>query len=287
MKQSKIAVAPDQDETLNYYDEPLKLYCHACERQVISRVKQKSNWETYTILVLLLLLTGIVGVCVFPLVRQYTRDASHRCPSCKSEIVRYKRFRMPAVSNEVITLQCGNCAVVLAKRYFVGFTALAFLIMVLSLTKTYLKSFKLPDLEPGEPINQSWQDFIDDCGTSSNLGNPLKTRRNFNEIYYGKSATNWQGRINHVRLGVLGKNFIFVNMPLHDKSSSTDPDVGLIYSSDTWDDVVSDFERGDLVMYNATLLELGSRSEPTLASLDGIIKITSNEDLPPMYPSVS
>lgn len=75
-------------------------------------------------------------------------------------------------------------------------------------------------------------------------------------------------------------------MDPHQQARTESPDLALMYNSLDFDQLVADLVTGDLLEFNATLLELGSRGNPHLGFARGFQLLKKNDELPPLFNEV-
>lgn len=253
-----------------YGEDSVRCVCPYCGRNVLTDVTHSHTVLSVLFALFLFLILGFIACCVYPFVSQLTQDTKHQCPRCERTIASVSRFKLPAVSKSIVTFRCGSCAVVLSKRYLAIFGLTSLLLASLTSIKWYIREYGLPDVAEGEHIPETWQEYIQLCATRTSLGNPLRATKIFDEKFFGKTVS-WSGQLNSVREGFFKKNFIFVNMDPHLQQRINDPDLGLIFNARDFNAKVAEIDPGDLIAFNATLLELGSRNAPHLGILRNLV----------------
>eukprot|EP01054_Gregarina_sp_Poly1_P003757 Gregarina_sp_Poly_1__3756@NODE_2112_length_2667_cov_91_117692_g1362_i0_p2_GENE_NODE_2112_length_2667_cov_91_117692_g1362_i0NODE_2112_length_2667_cov_91_117692_g1362_i0_p2_ORF_typecomplete_len273_score13_00zfLITAFlike/PF10601_9/4_3e11zfLITAFlike/PF10601_9/1_7e04tRNA_antilike/PF12869_7/0_17_NODE_2112_length_2667_cov_91_117692_g1362_i084902 len=252
------AVASTGKEGKHYGEYPVHCVCPWCARSIVTHVEHQSTWMSLVLFLVLFLLLHVFAFCLYPFLSGFTQQIIHTCPRCSGELHRCKRFEFPTISHQIITLRCGNCAVIISRKYALGALCCVLLVCGASTLRWYVKTFGLPDVEEGPPISASWQDYVRDCGTRSSLGNPLHAQAKFQQDYFGKTIA-WEGRLLEVKEGYFRKNFLLIIMDPHQYNSVTVADLAMVYNGIKYDHVVAELEVGDKLAFNATLLELGRR----------------------------
>ncbi|KAH0472039.1 MAG: uncharacterized protein KVP18_003532 [Porospora cf. gigantea A] len=271
-------------ETLDNVEEfqtaPRKTTCRHCDRQVLTLVESVNTWKTLVAGIICVVLFSWFAFCILPLVLPLTMDSCHYCPKCQNLLGRSSRcsFIPASASKEIITVRVGNCAIILSQRYiWMGFSAALGISSVVAL-RFYFQTYGLPNIPRGEPSDVTWPDFLAECGARASLGNPIRAERTFNDQFAHRTVT-WTGRLLKVVEGFWGKNILYMLMEPHQMQKAFSPDIAIVFDK-AHNSEIADLQAGDMVQFDATMVELGKRGHPHLAFLWEIYKIRDARSLP-------
>ncbi|OII77743.1 hypothetical protein cand_015590 [Cryptosporidium andersoni] len=264
----------DLNAEVKFEDSPVECTCPFCKEEVVTQVQLESSWFTYLMAFTLFLVLGWISCPVLPLFWSLLQDSVHTCPRCLNKICRNGRIKCPSIKSEVMTVRCGSCAVVLSRKYV--FVILLILITVLGFTllRTLLRLYGLPDVERGLPTEKTWLSFLENCGTRSYLGNPIRAIKEF-EDHYQYRTVSWSGRIIKVQEGFWKKHFIYIGMDppqITTTSGSPVPDLALAFNEILLPQVAQ-IKVGDLIEFEATLVEFGKRGHPHFGQMWNFTKV--------------
>ncbi|KAH7647315.1 hypothetical protein FG379_002982 [Cryptosporidium bovis] len=253
----------DRNADIRFEDIPVECVCPFCREEVVTQVELESSWFTYFASFTLFLLFGWISCPILPLIWSLIQDSVHTCPRCLNKISRNRRFKCPSIKSEIMTLRCGSCAVVLTRKYVLTIVSIFLTIIVFTTLRTILRTYGLPDVEHGPPIENTWMMFIESCGVKSYLGNPIRAVKEFEDNYQYKTIS-WTGRVIKVQEGFWRKHFIYIGMNPPQVVTNTGtpvPDLGLTFNEELFPQI-SKIKAGDLIDFNATLVEFGKRGHP-------------------------
>ncbi|KFH16196.1 putative LITAF-like protein, partial [Toxoplasma gondii MAS] len=116
----------------SFGDAPVTTSCPHCHKAITTTISYRHSCLGVTICLVTALLLGWYAFCLVPFLWLGLKDAVHTCPSCRNLIHRHSRIHIPitSVRDEVVTVKCGSCAVVLSRRYFLLFFVILFLILL-------------------------------------------------------------------------------------------------------------------------------------------------------------
>ncbi|PHJ21381.1 litaf-like protein [Cystoisospora suis] len=206
--------ASSSSSSSSFGDVPVNTTCPHCHKAITTTVSYKHSCMGITLCVLTTLVLGLYSFCVVPFLWLGLKDAVHSCPFCRNLIQRQSRISIPLFSSsreEIVTVKCGSCAVVLSRRYFLLFFCILFFILLFYILRAGWLGNALDILPKGELTEASWGDFYRDCGQKSQLGNPLQAVANFRDKFGGKTVR-WTGLVKHVKEGLFSSNFLFLVM---------------------------------------------------------------------------
>ncbi|KAJ1608943.1 putative signal peptide-containing protein [Cryptosporidium canis] len=264
----------EENSNVKFEDIPVECTCPFCKEEIVTQVELENSWFTYFASLTLFLVIGWVSCPILPLIWTLIQDSVHTCPRCLNKISRNRRVKCPSIKSEIMTLKCGSCAVVLTRRYVVTIFLIFSTIIVFTTLRTLLKVYGLPDIEHGPQIDNTWMMFIESCGVKSYLGNPIRAVREFEDNYQYKTIS-WTGRVIKVQEGFWKKHFIYIGMnppQIVSNSGSPIPDLGLTFSEELLPQI-SKIKPGDLLDFNATLVEFGKRGHPHFGQMWNFTKV--------------
>lgn len=264
----------EENSNVKFEDIPVECTCPFCKEEIVTQVELESSWFTYFTSVVLFLVIGWVSCPILPLIWTLIQDSVHTCPRCLNKISRNRRIKCPSIKSEIMTLKCGSCAVVLTRKYVITIFLIFSTIIVFTTLRTLLKVYGLPDIEHGPPIENTWLMFIESCGVKSYLGNPIRAVREFEDNYQYKTIS-WTGRVIKVQEGFWKKHFIYIGMnppQIVTNSGNSIPDLGLTFSEELLPQI-SNIKPGDLLDFNATLVEFGKRGHPHFGQMWNFTKV--------------
>eukprot|EP00922_Rhytidocystis_sp_ex-Travisia-forbesii_P003055 GHVS01004475.1.p1 GENE.GHVS01004475.1~~GHVS01004475.1.p1 ORF type:complete len:535 (+),score=110.71 GHVS01004475.1:109-1713(+) len=259
-----------------FLDVPVQCLCRHCGAAVLSHVEIVTSWVTCILALVCFLLLGWISICVLPFLWPVLQDSVHTCPLCQNELSRRRRVSVPSFGKDVVTVRCGTCAVVLSRLYVFVLAGMSAVILIVYGGRWYLKHVGLPEIAKGETVDDSWGDFLQNCGVRTSFGNPIRAVEMFRDRYDHKTI-NWSGRVNRIREGIWTKNFLFVDMHPSQFRSAEMADLGLMFGANLTD-VVKHFKPGDRVDFEATMVELGRRGNPHFGVLWAVTKREDQDD---------
>jgi len=280
--------ATDEGLTEAFDQAPVKCRCPHCHGNIITFIDYEPSWITYTMAVIVILVSGWFAICVIPLLWPVFKDVVHYCPRCLNVLARRSRVQIirNKESEDVMTLKFGNCAMVLSRRYLCFFITVTCCIMMFHLYRTHNNQGETSvlDLRMGEISPLSWDDFLRDCGVRSSLGNPIHVHAAFDEKYKEKTFQ-WSGTVEAIDLGWnyyfwRSASRIWVGMP-HHQYMNVKADLDLLFlPSDSKDLSLDDLKPKERITFIATFAtQLGRRGIPHPMRLHSLerLKKTSNE----------
>lgn len=258
--------------------QPEFKYCSFCEKQVLSTVETQSSVWCFLLGCFLFLFCGWIAFCVLPFAWPLLQTVVHSCPICNTVLEKRSRVSCVKLREEVITIRIGSCAIVLSRTYVIVSLLMLGLLFTTIGARWFLNFYGLPDINKGEFSGASWEEFLQDCGSHSYLGNPVQAERRFSEKYDGRTVL-WAGRMHHIQEGIWGKNFLYMNMEPRLYHRTDFRDLALVFGKSLFEKA-SELNVGDRISLEATLLQLGKRGRPILGYLWDFNVTAKAEDLP-------
>lgn len=258
-----------QDVEGSQFDQvPTWTVCPHCGLSVTTFIDHESSWVTYAVVVVLILLLGWAAICVVPVVYPLFKDVVHHCPRCLSVLATRSRVELPSFRNKVMSFRCGNCVIVLARRYVMLLIGIVAVIGGVHFIRTSTFNSGLTDVLRGEDSLVTWEDFMADCGLKSYLRNPIHVSVAFNERFKNHTVR-WEGKLLQSEegfhfFGFSQKSILFVRMsPTQLGLGRNTPDLALYYdSSSLVASSAAKIEQGSQFRFEATLLHAGKRGMP-------------------------
>lgn len=159
-----------------------------------------------------------------------------------------------------MTIGCGQCALVVSRTYLLS--ALAIVICVIYL----FFGTSMPHLSQHVYIENSWEEYLNDCGGDVMMKNSIRANEKFSQIYEGKSVS-WDGYLMRATENYgwfRGEHAVIVLVKM--QPSESDIHADLILSIDEADFLESKsqlalLERGSHFIFNATFMTLGNADQ--------------------------
>lgn len=201
---------------------------HCNSEHQVTYVEYMASCGSYIVLLMWWYWMGYLGLILTPMLWPAFKDVVHRCSVCHNVLARKPRIRCPEVTNEIVSIQFGSCAIVLSKKYlYIAACFFGFLFFCLFFRNSSIFHQSLLKFDRVGPRidGLSWDGFIKDCGVDprrelflaqheelqdlppnhparkSSLGqNPLRAKHHFETAYLGKSII-WEGKLVEIREG--------------------------------------------------------------------------------------
>lgn len=164
---------------------------------MVTYVEQETNPFFGLAALLIMVVFGFLSFLLLPLGYMLTLSAVHRCSRCLQRLGERQCIGMPDdLSQPVWHFRFGKCSIVTARVYAV---VVAVLIAILSCYYVYLRpNFVLHEAPlshhnlESEKINESWSDYLVDCGGEKIIENSVHTKILWNEKYEN-NIVQWSG----------------------------------------------------------------------------------------------
>lgn len=268
-----VAEEEEEGDGVVFDQNPVKVVCPHCGLSIITFIEHESSWVTYLTALVLLMVLGWAAICVVPVVFPLFKDVVHHCPRCLSVLATRSRVSIPNFRQDVMSFRFGSCVVVLARKYVLMLAVLVSIIGGVHLMRTSgAPPAGIDAIQRTEVTSASWEDFTQDCGFKSYLGNPIHVTMAFNEKYKNRTF-HWEGSVHRVEEGfnLFGwsqRGAVIVRMKPAQFPSKDLPDLALVYSErEKVRDNVRKLKRGDSFGFVATMVEVGKRGAPHVMAL--------------------
>eukprot|EP00923_Selenidium_pygospionis_P001806 GHVN01002669.1.p1 GENE.GHVN01002669.1~~GHVN01002669.1.p1 ORF type:complete len:188 (+),score=19.60 GHVN01002669.1:137-700(+) len=154
----------DPNSDVEFNDLPVDAQCPYCRKPVVTLVEYKSSCLTWTLAFIVLIILGWISFFVLPFVWPLLQDSCHQCSQCGNQLSRKHRISLPKVSNSVVTMRCGTCAVVLSLRWAMVVAAMFSFIAMAYIGRYYVRYVGIPDVPKGPLTDQTWAEYLTQCG---------------------------------------------------------------------------------------------------------------------------
>lgn len=224
-------------------------------------------------------------MCLLPFVVPLSKAIVHRCSRCSLKLAVVHPFGLPNLKDEVVTFKCGDCAVVLSRRY---------VLIAGSLVASMILAYWVLSIPaPVEVIysNTSWTQYLKDCGGEVVLRNSVKATTAFSHLYEGKTVA-WDGYLLKVKENpsVWFRDDHAVIILVKMQPSESDIHADLLLSMDDHDladyrDDLAALDRGSHFAFNATFVSVGSENNlhhlhaHSIKKLEGFLEIADHVHL--------
>lgn len=274
----------DEDGDPVFDQMPVNVRCPHCGLSIVTFIEHESSWVTYLVCITLLLVLNWAAICIVPVVYPLFKDVVHHCPRCLSVLATRSRVALPSFRQEVMSFRFGSCAIVLARKYVVMLLAIVAVIGTVHWARTARSPLEgLDAIQRTDVIGLTWQDFLQDCGFKSYLGNPIHVSVAFDHKFKNKTL-HWHGSVHHVEDGFnlffakqRGELFVRMDPPqFPERRGSTMPDLVLLYEpTGPLSKQIEKMRKGSQFDFLATMAEVGKRGAPhsmVLWELDHIVE---------------
>jgi len=270
----KLADDGDDDGDPIFDQNPVKVTCPHCGKNIITFIEHEASWVTYAVSLGLLFVLNWAALCVVPVVYPLFKDVVHHCPRCLSVLATRSRVELPSPKQEVMSFRFGSCVIVLARKYVLMLLGVMMLVGGIHWCRASGASAAgVEHWQRGPEIALTWDDFTRDCGYKSYLGNPIHVAVAFKENYKNNTVR-WEGSVHHVEdsvsfLWMEQRGAVFVRMkPPQFPSKREMADLVLLYSpGDPIARTAGKLHRGRQISFEATFLEVGKRGAPHVLGL--------------------
>ena len=183
-----------------------------------------------------------------------------RCTRCDCKLDTRQPFGLFSLKDEVLTLKCGECAIVISRSYLLtGFTIIVCLFLYIWASAETVVQVRLH-------TGSTWPEYLEDCGGEVVLKNSIRVTDSFTRKYEGKTIT-WDGYLmrateNYGWFRGDHAAVILVKM----QPSESDIHADLILSMDDHDFYgntaqLASLDRGSHFRFNATFVSPGNEQQ--------------------------
>jgi hypothetical protein len=208
-----------------------------------------------------------------------------RCGHCSCKLEVHQPFRLFSLKDEVLTLKCGECALVVSRSYLL--TAATIVVCVI------LYVWSAGDHAERHVFTATtWPEYLQDCGEEVMLQNAVRANNVFVAKYQGKTVA-WDGYLmkateNHGWFRGDHAAVIVVKM----SPSESDIHADLLLSMDEDDfrantKALASLDRGSRFLFNATFVAPGNEHQLHHLHAHSIEKAEGYLEIKPHVHSVS
>lgn len=115
--------------------------CHKCSTRVSSVVTTKGTIYSYIACFFCVLILKWWSVLILPMLIPLSKAIMHTCSHCNSNLATYHPFGLPSMQDEVLTIKCGDCAMILSRTYTI-------VLMILMLCGITYVSYSIEGFKP-------------------------------------------------------------------------------------------------------------------------------------------
>jgi len=259
----------DETDEVVFDQAPVRVVCPHCGLSIITFIEHETTWVTYVACAGLLIVLGWAGLCIVPIVYPLFKDVVHHCPRCLCVLATRSRVAFTSFKQEVMSIRLGSCVVVLARKYVLMLLVLTAIIGSIHFVRSSGgPRVGVDAVQRNELVPLTWQDFMNDCGFKSYLGNPIHVKMAFSDKFKNRTL-HWEGVVHHVEDGLSflwfnQKGAVYVRMEPSQFPSKRDmADLVLLYNDgDAVGKETEKLKRGTLIGFDATMVEVGKRGNP-------------------------
>mmetsp|Transcript_34964 Transcript_34964/g.88064 ORF Transcript_34964/g.88064 Transcript_34964/m.88064 type:complete len:306 (+) Transcript_34964:122-1039(+) len=279
--------ADDEDDDPIFDQNPVKVSCPHCGKNIITFIEHEASWVTYAVCLAMLFVLNWAALCVVPVVYPLFKDVVHHCPRCLSVLATRSRVELPSPKQEVMSFRFGSCVIVLARKYVIMLAAVMAVIGGIHWVRSSGSSAAsgAEHWHRGPSVEKTWEDFTRDCGYKSYLGNPIHVSVAFKENYKNKTI-HWEGTVHHVEdslsfLWFSQRGAVFIRMQPPQFPSKRDmADLVLLYNDgDEVARAAGKLPRGKRISFEATFIDVGKRGAPHVLGLWEVQPLTEASSL--------
>lgn len=243
----------------------------------------------YLLTVLAMLVFGLLSMILLPFLVSLTKQSIHRCAKCLNEVKNNSYFGFANMEDKLVSLEVGKFGIVLTRR------TLMYCVVVLT-AMLAIYSFVLYEEGHNHAIvpitNIAWAAFVRDCGLTARNKDPRTAQVNFDSKYWGKGVE-WEGWV--VRVGLNDDDplsmsghaaSVLVKMDIDDAPGVHGADLGLSFGLKSLTEneseveaVLDGLQRGDHIMFRASLQSMGDKAHLHHLHAWSVIKIEGHKDV--------
>lgn len=234
---------------------------------------------TWLIGVIVLFFFSYGSICLLPFVVPMSKSLVHRCTRCDNKIAMLNPFNLPSLKDDVMSLKCGECAVVLTRTYLLTF----FLIIATCLVFLRISSTEYHH-EPNF-IPSTWTKYVDDCGNDTLMSNPKSADFKFRNSYHGNTVS-WEGYFMKVtdysRYWFRGEHAAVFLVKMDPSESDIHADLILSMTDEALElnkFEAMQLEKGDLFAFNATFISMGNQHRLHHCHLEYVKKLEGHMEI--------
>jgi len=271
-----------------YKNLPVYFTCPHCDYTGYTIVEQKTTFITYIIILLsVFLFHFFLSIVLMPLIILLTRNFSHKCPSCFSEVGSdNKLMSILDLTDKMISFNIGEFGIVLTRKIIMGVVLTLILIFTLYMKLDFLDGHHY--YGPVIPVDVTWKDYLQECGKMAFYEHKAERILKCHNKYKDKTVQNWRGYV--VRVEDLRQNMynfsphaILIMVKMDPSEREQQPDLYIAADTDKarqLNDLIVSLNRGGEIRFNASWASFGEDENMRhlhivdLAKEDGYMEIS-------------
>lgn len=234
--------------------------CPQCDSLVTTYSSAETTYFTFILCFLTVLVFNLWSVCLLPFVIPLSKAVIQRCSRCDYILSTHQPYGLLSLKDEILTLKCGECALVISRTYFLAIVSVLIFIIIFVLAPAPVPS------KPSLVLQTTWPEYLKDCGGEVILQNSIRATEIFSQKYEG-NIINWDGymmRINQNFGWFKGDHAIVILVKMDPSESDIHAD--LILSMDDWDfnkwrSELGALDKGSRFRFNATFVSVGNEQQ--------------------------
>lgn len=217
---------------------------------------------------------------LLPFVIPLSKAIIIRCTRCGAKLETHQPFGLFSLKDEVMTLKCGECALVISRSYLLTVVSVIVCILV------YFWATSESIVTPMVYLSTTWPEYLEDCGGEVVLKNTIRVTETFANKYEGNSIT-WDGylmRANENYGWFRGDHAVVLLVKMEPSESDIHADLILSMSDTSFyanRPALASLDRGSHFRFNATFVSPGNEQQLHHLHADYIEKIDGFLEIPP------
>lgn len=201
--------AQEQSENEEYYNQPCRIDCANCCKEVVSYMTEEYNYYAWVGTLAILFSYGIfLGVPILICFLAVCKNKVHSCSVC-FRTLHTKKFSPISIKGVFVEFKFDKCVIILRKVYvYIALAVLLFAAIVLnayslifyneiqdihtpSSNKSLIDSY-VNKIHLNNDKDISWEDLINTCGSKEIVNNAARAQEIFERKFH-KKVVNWKG----------------------------------------------------------------------------------------------
>jgi hypothetical protein len=260
--------------------------CAQCDSIVETYSSPEATFFSLFLSALTILIFGIWSIFLLPFVIPLSKAIVIRCVRCDAKLEVRQPFGLFSLQDEVLTIKCGECALVVSRSYLLTATAIISCLLIYSWATTEHIT------KPTVYLNTSWPEYLSDCGGEVVLKNSIRVTETFNQKYDGNTIS-WDGFFMRATVNYgwfRGAHAVVILVKMNPSESDIHADLILSMDDDDFQAnyaKISGLERGSRFKFNATFVSPGNEEQLHHLHAHFVEKIEGFMDIPPHVHSVN
>ena len=238
-----------------------KVKCPQCDSFVSTYSLAEATYFTAICAMITVTFFNIWSICLLPFVIPLSKAIVVRCGRCDYKLETHQPFGLLSLQDEVMTLKCGECALVISRTYLLIASGLV------SLGIIYVwASNEIAISKPNVFLNTTWPEYLKDCGGEVVLQNSIRAAETFAGKYEGNTIS-WDGFLMRVTQNVgwfSGDHAVVLLVKMQPSESDIHADLilsmDLNHFHDSKDEIIK-LDKGSKFKFNATFISVGNEQQ--------------------------